>query len=879
MKNLIIIAIFHYFALGVSAQTANIKGVLIDADESEPLVGASVVLQKTDEASQKKMTVTDINGKFQLENIINGTFELTVSYVGYEAYKKEIVVNSTDINLGNIPLKAGKTLKEVVVTGSVAAALQKGDTTQFNAQAYKTLPDANASDLLEKMPTVVIENGKIQAQGENVKQVLVDGKPFFGNDPNAALKNLPAEIIDKIQIFDQQSDQAQFSGFDDGEANKTINIVTKSNMRNGQFGKIYAGYGYQDKYQAGGNVNIFNGDQRISIIGMSNNINQQNFAAEDLLGVVGSSGGKSRGGGSARGAGGAGGGGNRGSSANDFLVSQQGGITTSRAVGINFSDKWRDKLNATASYFFNKSDNNTEKNLTRQFFGSSAGLAEVYREESIANSNNLNHRISSVLNYAINKNNTLILRSNFTWQGNKGLQYTLGETQSENAILNKTQNDFSANLSAVNLRNSLLWRYKFNKQGRTLSANLTGGLAPKSGQNNLLADNFFETNTTALKQLSTLDNKSWNLSGDVQYTEPISEKSQFLVNYKASYQQEESNKETFDFEEAAQKYTLFNEDLSNIFSNDYLSQSIGTGYNIQMGNWRLNTRANLQWAKRLTEQTLPYQATTNNVFFNVLPMATLAYNPSKSNNFRLMYRSQSQLPTIEQLQNVINNTNPLQLSIGNSNLVQGIQHNLFARYTKTNTEKSSVFFAMLGGSLTRHYIGKSLYYSAADFDASLESTAQITVPMNIDGQYSLRSLLTYGFGITPIKSNLNIDLMANHTRTPGLTNEVMNYTSNTNTGIGVTLSSNISERIDFTLSSRTNFNFVGNTLATTANNNYFNQKSKFNVNWIVGKGIVFRTDISHDSYKGLADNLDQSYLLWNMSVGKKLLKNDSRPLS
>ena len=127
------------------------------------------------------------------------------------------------------------------------------------------------------MPTVEIENGSVQAQGEDVRRVLVDGKPFFGNDPTAALKNLPAEVIDKIQIFDQQSDQAQFTGFDDGNESKTINIITKPNMRNGQFGKIFGGYGYKDKYTTGGNVNIFKGDQRISLIGQSNNINIQNF--------------------------------------------------------------------------------------------------------------------------------------------------------------------------------------------------------------------------------------------------------------------------------------------------------------------------------------------------------------------------------------------------------------------------------------------------------------------------------------------------------------------------------------------------------------------------------------------------------------------------
>ena len=189
------------------------------------------------------------------------------------------------------------------------------------------------------MPGVVIENGEVQAQGEKVQQVLVDGRPFFGNDPSAALKNLPAEVISKIEVFDQKSDQANFTGFDDGETTKTMNIVTKKNMRAGQFGKIQAGYGYEDKYRVGGNFSIFNGDQRISLIGQSNNINIQNFSTEDLLGVVGS-------GGSRRGRGGRGGGGRGGGggSVNDFLVQQQGGIATTHAIGLNYSDKIGEKL-------------------------------------------------------------------------------------------------------------------------------------------------------------------------------------------------------------------------------------------------------------------------------------------------------------------------------------------------------------------------------------------------------------------------------------------------------------------------------------------------------------------------------------------------------
>lgn len=243
---------------------------------------------------------------------------------------------------------------------TVPIAQQKGDTTEFNANAVKVLRDATSEDLVSKLPGVTTENGAIKAQGENVTQVLVDGKPFFGNDPTAALRNLPAEVIDKVQIFDQQSDQAQFTGFQDGNTTKTINIVTKKGMNNGQFGKVYSGYGYQDKYQLGGNINVFDGDRRISFIGMSNNINVQNFSVDDILGVMGVPGGNFRnammmmggrmmgGGGGGRGGGGGGGG------SMDFLVRPQGGIATTHALGINYSDKWGKKWTSMPATFLIK---------------------------------------------------------------------------------------------------------------------------------------------------------------------------------------------------------------------------------------------------------------------------------------------------------------------------------------------------------------------------------------------------------------------------------------------------------------------------------------------------------------------------------------------
>ena len=197
--------------------------------------------------------------------------------MGYKTYYRAVKIKENTA-FGEFWLHENpNVLKEVEVKTEAVMATQNGDTTSYNSKAFKTNKDANAEDLVTKMPGVTIQDGKVQAQGEDVKVVLVDGKPFFGDDPNAVLKNIPAEIIEKVQVFDQKSAQAAFTGFDDGNSSKTINIITKVQFRNGVFGKIYGGYGYEDKYKGGLVLNRFKGKQRLSVLDLSNNINEQNF--------------------------------------------------------------------------------------------------------------------------------------------------------------------------------------------------------------------------------------------------------------------------------------------------------------------------------------------------------------------------------------------------------------------------------------------------------------------------------------------------------------------------------------------------------------------------------------------------------------------------
>ena len=307
-----------------------------------------------------------------------------------------------------------------------------------------------------------LRKGTVNANGEKVKKVTVDGREFFGEDATAALKNLPAEIIDKIQVFDRLSEQAQLTGFEDDNTAKGINIVTKANMRNGQFGRLYAGYGTDNRYSAGGNVSFFNGERRISLVGMTNNINQQNFSTEDLLGVTSSNNNRQGRGGARSG----GGGNNRGSSSSgNFLVGQQTGISKTNALGINFADKWGDKLNVTGSYFFNNSNNNADQSTNRQYFLENDSI-QFYNEKRISSSTNDNHRINMRSEYKMDSSDTLIITPNISFQKNNSVNHLTGVNTAAKGIISKTDNTNTSNNSGYNISNNILFRHAFPKRGR-----------------------------------------------------------------------------------------------------------------------------------------------------------------------------------------------------------------------------------------------------------------------------------------------------------------------------------------------------------------------------------------------------------------------------
>lgn len=856
------------FASGaLYAQNFKVSGVVVDQKYSESLPGATVSLYNSDSSYARK-SITDLSGNFSFQ-VSEGNYSISIDFIGFKRYNSQFAVTST-LDLGKILLTEDiKKLNEVVVEGKIPPAVAKGDTIQFNAKGYKTNKNADASDLITKMPGMQEQNGKLKAQGEEVQQVLVDGKPFFGKDPNATLKNLPAEMIDKVEVYNQESEQSRFTGIDDGERTKTINIVTKEEYRNGKFGNVYAGYGTDDRYRAGGVLNSFNGDQRITILGQVNNINQQNFSSQDLSGLSSGDQGSRRRHRNTSGA-----------DADDFLVDQQDGITETQAFGINYADQIGEKLEFNLSYLLNNSNNTSTISDFRDYY-SISDSGQVYSENEFIQTKDLNHRLNLRMDYNPNENNQFIFRPNASFQTNEGESVLLGSTADENGPINSIDRSFNSDLKAWNFENDIIWNHKFKKEGRTLSTRIENQFNGTDANNDLLSLNeyFRSGQLDSVDQNSNLNRFEQEHELRIRYTEPISEKVSLQLSYRPEYSFNNSDKKTYSYNGVDYER---DSSLSNEVSSSYHTQAIEPGIQYNHKGFRVSLRVRAQYALLQADQVYPYQLDTYNQYFNILPSLSIRYKFDQKKQVRLYYRNRTSPPAISQLQEVVDNSNPLQLKIGNSNLNQELEHRLFLHYSSSNTETGIFFFQMLRASVTQDYVANSSFIANNDtvvYGVNLQPGTQLTRPVNLDGYWNIGTHSSFGKSVEPLKSNVNISLDLDYARIPSLINEQTNFVNNPSIGVGLGLSSNISEKLDFSIQTTSTQNFSLNTLNTNMDTRYFNQSTKVRVYWNFWKTIFYRTELNHQYYDGLSSSFDNNYILWNMSIGTNLLKDDRGELS
>ncbi|WP_295939658.1 outer membrane beta-barrel protein [uncultured Alistipes sp.] len=894
MKRFLLTLLLALLGMAAFAQKGAITGTLLDADTGEGVAGAVLEISPVNDPDKRQHTTSGFKGAISVNSLAYGEYKIVASFLGYNNAEMTFRVSAAKQNIGTIQIKPGVQIETVVKEAKALRTSQKGDTVSYNAGAFRVTNDADVEGLLKKMPGITITNGAVEAQGEEVKKVFVDGKEFFGEDVTTAIKSLPAQAVDRIEVYNKLSDAAEFSGMDDGEGYKAINIVTHSNMRQGQFGKLYAGYGYdadtkteaKHKYIVGGNANVFSGDSRISLIGLFNNVNQQNFSFEDILGVSGSGGGGRRGG------------------VGQYMVRPQSGVASVNAFGVNYSDTWgkRNQVTFQGSYFFNNT--NTENRSVTDRWYTSPMPVDTISTRGYSDTESYNHRFNARLEWKISENQNLMIRPSFSYQSNDPWSETTGWQYGESGY-SYTDNFSNAARNGYNIRTNAIYRAKLGKAGRTITldgqVNYSDNTNNSSSYSNILPISSVRPNIdpetgewdpTDYRDLRYLRNlapsSSYSLRGEMTYTEPISKFSQLSLQYRISYDHQERDKKSYI---TGNDYSISglipDPALSNSYQSNYLTQRVGPGF--RFSKERNTFVANVYYQRSaLDGQVVRDDADKiRHSYNNVTYFMMGQLNINRENSLRLFVSSYTDNPSITSLQNVPDVSDAQNISNGNPDLNPSYSHRVNFHYTNSNVEKGRTFMWMFSMQTTSDYNATHVVSNPGTITLNGEtySPNYYSMPVNMNGYWNLRTHLSYGFPIGFLKSNFNVMAGLNYSKTPSMlggtidnngiiTGGERNDTKNVGYDFRTVLGSNISENVDFTLSWNGTYNEAKYSLdAAGSKNRYFNHTAQGNMKFVFPLGFTFTGSVAYTQYIGFTNSYDDSYLLCNAWIGKKIFKN------
>jgi len=889
MRKVIVLTVLYALAsITALAQKADgsIKGKLIDTAAKQGIADATISLINAKDSSLITFTLSNKLGNFEIKGIVPGNYQLVFSHQAYQPFRKNISVSADKklIDLGELaPEKDYKTLAGVTVTNE-APIVVKGDTVQFNASGFKTAPNATVEDLVKKLPGVEVDKeGNVKAQGEQVQKVYVDGKEFFGNDPKLATKNLTADMVESIQVYDDMSDQAKFTKIDDGSRTKTMNIKLKKDRNKGYFGRALAAYGENKRYEGNLSVNKFDGPKRISLLFNANNINKQGFSFSDIISSMGGFSGFNSGGGMGGGQmvsvrGGGGGGGGFGGGGGNF-GSTPTGIIKSLSTGLNYTDEWTSKIKATGSYFFSNSENAQVQNTFRKTtYPDSIADRNAYTNSL---NKNQNHRINFRIEAQIDSLSSILYTPGITLQHSKTLS---GDNSSTDVA--HLDYDYQALIDTsmrtnerdgINWNNNLLYRRRFKKTGRTftLGWSNTFGQSESSGLN-ISNIYYFDTvgtpkGTIKQNQQSNQTTHTHNNVISASYTEPLALNKVIEFNYAYTLNNNSSNKATYNFDPFSKKYDDPNYLLTSEFQNTFKAHRVGANYRVQNKKYNYQLGIGVQKAtlenfnNRKTIIGGDTVVNTNSSYLNFFPTANFNLTPSRSKNLRFSYNGRTNQPTVSQLQPVADVSDTLNIKLGNPNLKQEFTHNVNLNYSTFNI-------------LTFRYVAANLNFNTtANKIVSVIETKgpqQITTYTNLNGAFRASGFFTLGLPFKNPKwkgSSVNLTNNTSYSRDVSL---LRREKTNTNTfqisqGAGLNLNK---EKYDVGLRANIAWYKITSQQNPQMNDDYFTNTYSVDFSYTFPKNIILSSDFDYLFNIGRADGFNQNVPLWNASLRKQLFK-------
>ncbi|MFY0253003.1 TonB-dependent receptor [Chitinophaga sp. 30R24] len=857
------------------SQQGKIKGQLTDQTTKEALPAATVVLLNAKDSSVATSTLTDDKGNFELTNISDGAYRLYISFLGYKTVNKllQIGEDKKQLALGNIAMEhKGVNLNAVEILEEKPPIVVKKDTLEFTADAFKTRENAVVEDLLKKLPGVTVDkDGNITAQGQTVTKVLVDGKPFFSNDPKLATKNLPANIIDKVQLIDKKSDQAQFTGIDDGQTEKAINITIKKDKKKGMFGRATAGYGTDDRFGISMSLNRFRDNQQVSMLAGGNNVNNMGYTQQDQMSF--SSAGGGGGGGNRGGRGGGGGGG---------MMTQQSlgnsnnpGITRNWNAGLNFNQDFSKNLVIYGSYFFNNTKNDVEQKSARQTFTVDSlknSLTNYDNTVSSSQTDNSNNRFSLRMEYTIDSFTSMVFTPSVSLTN--GNSYTITNNISLNNArdtINKGSIYNDGQGTNQNIGGNLLFRKKFKTLGRTLSLNLTYNNSSNQQENIVKSMiNYFDPDSLyTYNQRNSIHTDSRNAGATLTYTEPLWTGHYLVANYGFTAYNSTSDKYTFDYDDAKGSYNIMNDSLSNSFTNKTLNQQTGlafrtdklkydysVGLNVHFNNLDNNTHSYLTGRDSLIRQHT----------INLSPQATFNYMFAKNKRLRINYNGSTQQPSVQQLAPVPDNSNPLYIQLGNPDLKPSFNNKLNINFNQFNNITFRGMFASVNGGFTMNKIVNATWLDP-------QTGKQTVKPVNVNGAFNVQGMLYNSIPLSKTPGqNLNAGTTIGYTRDVIVSNGL---TSNTNTlqlAQSAAVNYTYKELLDLSLGGSVNYNATDYTQSSQNSSQkdtrYFDYNLNTNFNINLPLGFMIGSDITCTMSRGRTAGYNLTSTMWNANVAK-----------
>jgi hypothetical protein len=869
MKRVLLVFVFAFVTSFLMAQKFLLTGQVMDT-LSNPLPSATVMLLDPKDSSLVNFGVSDGRGVFEMKKVSGGSYLIRITFVGLAPFMRIFSPSPDSLmvaDVGRLKLEPlSKELDEVVIMSEKAPVTVKRDTIEFNAGSFKVKANANVEDLLKKLPGVEVEtDGTVRAQGEQVQRVTVDGREFFGRDPKLATRNLPADAVNKVQVLDRKSDQAQFTGIEDGQREKTINLELKEDKRNGAFGKMMAGAGTNDRFSAKANINRFGKGKQLSFLGMGNNINEQGFSIDEFMNFTGGSQ-QMMGGGAMM----VQVGGNNQSGVPLNNGGRQNGIMTNYAGGINFNRDLSKNAQLTSNYFYNRLDQKITLQTHRVNYLPNDSTY-LYDENSVQSNSGDNHRVNLNLDHKIDSANSIKFSNSLTYSLSELNSNTRGQTTTTDSKLKNES--LRANFNAqtnFNLNSSLLYRHRFGKKGRSFSTTLTLGSTQTNSKGNLQSTNQYFTTPPGTQELiqsntQATDNQSYGLT--LSYIEPLGGRKYVEGSYSIRTNLNQVDREVYRDENGQQT-------IDNLLTNKYNSVYVYNrpGVNFRMNRQKYNFSFGASWQNtRLQGDLISKNQKIDRSFENILPVAHFNYDFSGFKHLRLDYETSMQEPGIQQLQPVVDNSDPLNILTGNPELKPSYQHRVTTNFTTFDPSKFVNFFAFL----TAGYILNSVTNS----QTVNSNLVRVTKPVNVKDNLNLTGNFNFGFPIRKLKSRVNVGPTATYLRGINLLNDRESHT--TQETMGGTARYNFTYKEIVTLDLSANLSRQETRYEFNAQNNqvYFNKTYSAETNVILLKNYQFNTSYDYLIYNSkTTTNYNKTIPLWNVSLSRFLLKNNTGEL-